>query len=66
MTTATDADKRHDAATEADMTQNDKDTIRIQIDPEVKVIELARALATEGLTIKSNPETGQLYITRAK
>ncbi len=47
-----------------DNSQND--TVRVQIDPEVKVIELARALATEGLTIKSNPETGHLYITRAK
>ncbi len=38
--------------------------MRIQVDPDVLVVELVEALAFSGLTLRSNPETGVLWLTK--
>ena len=37
--------------------------VRAQIDPTIPVVKVARALATEGLCLKHNAESGDLYLT---
>ncbi len=38
--------------------------IRVQIDPDVPVIELVGALAPKGLCLRQNHETGVLWLTK--
>lgn len=37
--------------------------VRAQIDPTIPVVKVARALATEGLCLTHNRESGDLYVT---
>lgn len=41
-----------------------KDTVRIQFDARLPIVEIARALASEGIVLRQNPETNDLFAVR--
>lgn len=38
--------------------------LRIQVDPDVKVVDLTHALASHGLCLRFNHESGMLWLTK--
>jgi hypothetical protein len=63
LTAPTNATRSHEVVPKITVKHRDLPIVRAQINPTIPLAKVVRALATEGLCFKHNPETRDLYIT---